>query len=44
MTFAGHTPHQVGLDHVLASGQRSIEHLGGYVADNGLAAQVAATV
>jgi len=29
MTFAGHMPPLVGLDHVLESGQRSIEHLGG---------------
>lgn len=28
--FVGHVPHQVGLDRVLAAGQRSIEHLGGY--------------
>ena len=30
LTFAGHVPIRVGLDHVLARGQRSIEHLGGY--------------
>lgn len=44
MTFAGHTPSQVGLNHVLASGQRSIEHLGGYATGSGLGAQVAATL
>lgn len=45
MTFAGHMPHQVGLAHVLESGQRSIEHLGGYAASGAqLDAQVSATV
>jgi imidazolonepropionase-like amidohydrolase len=45
MTFAGHMPHQVGLAHVLESGQRSIEHLGGYASGGAqLDAQVAATV
>ena len=44
MTFAGHMPPLVGLDHVLASGQRSIEHLGGYDTGGNLTAQVAATV
>jgi imidazolonepropionase-like amidohydrolase len=44
MTFAGHMPLRVGLDHVLASGQRSIEHLGGYGTGEQLRAQVAATV
>jgi imidazolonepropionase-like amidohydrolase len=29
--FAGHVPHAVGLDGALASGQRSIEHLDGYI-------------
>jgi imidazolonepropionase-like amidohydrolase len=43
MTFAGHMPPQVGLSHVLASGQRSIEHLGGYSTGGQLAQQVAAT-
>lgn len=28
--FMGHVPHRVGLRHVLASGQASLEHLGGY--------------
>jgi enamidase len=37
-------PPLVGLDHVLASGQRSIEHLGGYDTGGNLTAQVAATV
>jgi imidazolonepropionase-like amidohydrolase len=39
LTFAGHVPFRVSLEHVLASGQRSIEHLGGYqneVAGGGL--------
>jgi imidazolonepropionase-like amidohydrolase len=44
MTFAGHMPPQVGLAHVLESGQRSIEHLGGYATGAGLNAQVAATL
>ena len=44
MTFAGHMPPLVGLEHVLASGQRSIEHLGGYSSGSQLDAQVAATV
>jgi imidazolonepropionase-like amidohydrolase len=44
MTFAGHMPPLVGLEHVLASGQRSIEHLGGYIDGSQLDAQVAATV
>lgn len=45
MTFAGHMPPLVGLDHVLESGQRSIEHLGGYATPGSqLDAQVAATV
>lgn len=43
MTFAGHMPSQVGLTHVLESGQRSIEHLGGYTTGSQLNAQVAAT-
>lgn len=30
MDYVGHVPTLVGLEHVLASGQRSIEHLGGY--------------
>ena len=44
MTFAGHTPPQVGLTRVIQSGQRSIEHLGGYGGGSQLSAQVAATV
>lgn len=44
MTFAGHMPPFVGLEHVLASGQRSIEHLGGYSIGGQLDAQIAATV
>jgi imidazolonepropionase-like amidohydrolase len=44
MTFAGHMPPLVGLEHVLASGQRSIEHLGGYSSGSQLDAQIAATV
>ena len=28
--FVGHVPHRVGLEHVLAAGQSSVEHLGGY--------------
>jgi imidazolonepropionase-like amidohydrolase len=45
MTFAGHVPTLVGVPHVLASGQRSLEHLGGYVvAGSQLNAQIAATV
>lgn len=31
MDFVGHVPHRVGLDRALAAGQRSLEHLGGYV-------------
>ena len=30
LTFAGHVPVRVPLEHAIASGQRSIEHLGGY--------------
>lgn len=30
MDFVGHVPSRVPLEHVIASGQRSIEHLGGY--------------
>jgi imidazolonepropionase-like amidohydrolase len=30
LSFAGHVPARVSLEHVLASGQHSIEHLGGY--------------
>ena len=44
MTFAGHMPPLVGLDHVLASGQRSIEHLGGYSVGSQLDAQITTTV
>ena len=44
MTFAGHMPPLVGLNHVLASGQRSIEHLGGYNVGSQLEAQATATV
>jgi imidazolonepropionase-like amidohydrolase len=44
MTFAGHLPAQVSLNHALVSGQRSIEHLGGYGVGPQLAGQVAATV
>jgi imidazolonepropionase-like amidohydrolase len=43
MTFAGHMPPRVGLEHVLASGQRSIEHLGGYNNNAQLDQQAAAT-
>jgi len=43
MTFAGHMPPRVGLEHVLASGQRSIEHLGGYGNGSQLDAQATAT-
>jgi hypothetical protein len=31
----GHVPYAVSLDHVLASGQRSIEHMDGYIRDIG---------
>lgn len=31
MTFAGHKPSRVPLAHAIESGQRSIEHLGGYL-------------
>jgi hypothetical protein len=31
MDFVGHVPHRVGLVRALASGQRSLEHLTGYV-------------
>ncbi len=31
LTWAGHKPSRVPLGHVIASGQRSIEHLGGYL-------------
>ncbi|HUP20475.1 MAG TPA: amidohydrolase family protein [Gemmatimonadota bacterium] len=31
MDFVGHVPHRVGLDRALAAGQRSLEHLSGYV-------------
>jgi imidazolonepropionase-like amidohydrolase len=44
MTFAGHMPPLVGLAHVLESGQRSIEHLGGYAVGPALDQQVQATV
>ena len=44
MTFAGHMPPLVGLNHVLASGQRSIEHLGGYNVGSQLDAQATATL
>jgi imidazolonepropionase-like amidohydrolase len=37
MTFAGHKPAPVPLAHVLESGQRSIEHLGGYAQLEGAA-------
>ena len=30
MTWAGHKPTRVPLEHVITAGQRSIEHLGGY--------------
>ena len=43
MTFAGHMPTLVGLAHVLESGQRSIEHLGGYSTGAQLTAQAVAT-
>jgi imidazolonepropionase-like amidohydrolase len=45
MTFAGHMPPNVGLQHVLESGQRSIEHLGGYGGSNAdIQSEVAMTV
>jgi imidazolonepropionase-like amidohydrolase len=44
MTFAGHMPPLVGLDHVLESGQRSIEHLGGYTTGGQLDAQITKTI
>lgn len=44
MTFAGHMPPLVGLEHVLASGQRSIEHLGGYNTGSQLDVQITATI
>lgn len=44
MTFAGHMPPLVGLNHVLASGQRSIEHLGGYNVGTQLDGQITATL
>jgi imidazolonepropionase-like amidohydrolase len=31
MDFVGHVPHRVGLSHALATGQRSVEHLSGFV-------------
>ncbi len=31
MTWAGHRPRRVPLEHVLQRGQRSVEHLGGYL-------------
>jgi len=31
MDLVGHVPHRVGLDRALAAGQRSLEHLSGYV-------------
>jgi hypothetical protein len=37
MTFAGHKPSAVPLTHVIESGQRSIEHLGGYAQLSGAA-------
>jgi imidazolonepropionase-like amidohydrolase len=33
ISVAGHVPYAVSLDHVLASGQRSIEHMDGYLRD-----------
>jgi imidazolonepropionase-like amidohydrolase len=33
MDFVGHVPHRVGLKHALLSGQRSLEHLTGFVDD-----------
>jgi imidazolonepropionase-like amidohydrolase len=44
MTHAGHRPTAVPLSHVLASGQRSLEHLNGYVGAPDLDARIAATV
>ena len=44
MTIAGHKPSAVPLSHLLASGQRSLEHLGGYVDPGDLDARIAATV
>jgi imidazolonepropionase-like amidohydrolase len=35
MDYVGHVPTRVGLKHVLDSGQRSIEHLGGYANELG---------
>jgi imidazolonepropionase-like amidohydrolase len=35
MDYVGHVPTRVGLTHVLDSGQRSIEHLGGYARELG---------
>ncbi len=35
MDYVGHVPTRVGLTHVLDSGQRSIEHLGGYANELG---------
>ncbi len=37
MDYVGHVPTRVGLTHVLDSGQRSIEHLGGYARELGAA-------
>jgi imidazolonepropionase-like amidohydrolase len=31
MDLVGHVPHRVGLEHALGSGQRSVEHLTGFV-------------
>jgi imidazolonepropionase-like amidohydrolase len=44
MTLAGHMPPLVGLEHVLASGQRSIEHLGGYAVGPQLNSQIQSTL
>lgn len=35
LEYVGHTPTDVGLGRVLEAGQRSVEHLGGYVAEVG---------
>lgn len=44
IAFAGHVPNAVGLDKVLASGQRSIEHLDGYIPLTGTPRTDAATI
>lgn len=39
MTLAGHKPSRVPIEHVIRSGQRSIEHLGGLVGHSGASLQ-----